>query len=151
MRKRHPFAAAVGLLAAMAVMSAQAKPNFSGRWVLVSPADSAGQEQTVTHDATTLKTGHASSGHGHAMVYKLDGTEHRNVLVSHNEDIVTMSKASWSGDKLTLITDTTYPDGRKRHAEGVWSLDAAGRLVVEFVENGPGPTPKTMKLVYAKQ
>ena len=151
MNGRHAFAAGVGLVLALTVMSAQDKPNFAGRWVLVSPAESAGQEQIVTQDAMTLTTGHASEGHGHQMVYKLDGTAHRNVLVSHGADVVTISKASWNGSMLTLIEDTTYPDGRKRHAERVWSLDAAGRLTVEFLESGPGASPTTMKLVYTRR
>ena len=30
------------------------KPDFSGRWVMVSPAEGAGQEQVIKQDATTL-------------------------------------------------------------------------------------------------
>ena len=115
-----------------AVTSAQEKPNFSGRWVVASPAPDAGQEQTITQTAATLTTGHASEGHGHRIVYKLDGTENRNALVSHGEEIVTLSKAAWSGNQLKITTDTTYPDARKRRTAQTWSLDGEGRLIVEI-------------------
>jgi hypothetical protein len=109
MRFCQALVGSVGILLAMAVTSAQEKPNFAGQWVLVSPAEGEGQEQTVTQDATTLTTAHASEGHGHRWVYKLDGTESRNVLVSHGNAVVTLSKASWDGNRLRIASDTTYP------------------------------------------
>jgi hypothetical protein len=152
MRRPQALAGSIGLLLGLAVISAQEKPNFAGRWVLVTPADRAGQEQTVTHDATTLTTAHASTGHGHRAQYKLDGTENRNVLVSHGSDIVTLSKASWHGNQLTIASDTTYPDGRKLATKQVWSLDADGRLTVDFTESGMGgASPTTRKLVYTRR
>ena len=151
MRGRHALAGSVVLLLAFVATRAQEKPNFTGQWVLVSPAEAAGQEQTVTHDAATLTTGHASTGDGHRAVYKLDGTESRNVVVSHGSDIVTLSKASWTGNQLTMTSDTTYPDGRKRQAKQVWSLDGEGRLVIDFTESWLGEAPKTMRLVYRRR
>jgi hypothetical protein len=151
MRGRQALVGSVGLLLALAAISAQQKPSFTGRWVLVSPAEGAGQEHTITQDAATLTTGHVSEGGGHGMVYKLDGTESRNVLVSHGSDIVTVSKASWNGNQLTITSETTYPDNRKRHVNEVWSLGGDGRLVVEFTETWLGASPRTTKLVYAKR
>src|SRR5688572_15304102 len=80
-------------LLATAPATAQQKPNFTGTWVAVSPAEAAGEEQEVRHTATTLSTGHASEGGGHHATYKLDGSESRNELTSHGEKIVTISKA----------------------------------------------------------
>ena len=151
MRGSQALVGSVGILLALAVISAQEKPDFAGRWVLVSPGEGAGQEHIVTQDAATLTTAHGSEGHGHRMVYKLDGTESRNVLVSHGSDSVTLSKASWNGNQLTITSDTTYPDGRKRHAKEVWSFGGDGRLVVELTETGLGASPKTTKLVYTRR
>lgn len=83
----------VFVTAAAVTMVAQAKPNFSGTWVVVSPAEAAGQEEQVRHTDTTLSTGHESEGGGHSATYKLDGSESRNELTSHGEKIVTLSKA----------------------------------------------------------
>ena len=130
---------------------AQERPNFTGRWVLAIPAGMAGQEQTVTHTAETLTTAHASSGHGHKKVYRLDGAESRNVLVSHGEDVVTLSTAVWNGSALTITSATTYPDGRKLHQKHVWSLDAEGRLVIDATHSGLTATPETARHVYVKK
>src|SRR5262245_60533533 len=143
------LAIAAAVVALLAPAPAQEKPNFAGHWVLVIPSESAGQAQRVTHDGTTLTTAHGSSGDDHRMTYKLDGSETRNVLKSHGSDIVTRSTASWTGARLTITSDTTYPDGRTLHAVQVWSLDG-DRLTVESIESGLRPEPRTMTLVYAR-
>lgn len=130
---------------------AQQRPDFSGRWVQESPADGAGQEQIIKHDAATLSTEHGSEGSGHRIVYKLDGTTSRNALTSHGSEIVTTSTASWKGDRLTIASTTTYPDGRKRLATEVWSLEATGKLVIEFKETIDGKSTADMKLVFVKR
>jgi hypothetical protein len=143
---------AVGVVAlAGAVAGAQSKPDFSGTWIIVTPAEAAGQEQQVQQTATTLTTGHASEGGGHAMTYKLDGTETRNVLTSHGEDIVSLSKAAWDGNKLVITTVTTYPDGRKLDAKQIWSLNAEGALVVEHTQAMAELKPTRLTVVHRKR
>lgn len=151
MSVRHASIVAAALLLAPAVPFAQERPNFSGRWVVAIPAGEAGQEQIVTHTADTLTTAHASSGHGHQKIYRLDGSESRNVLVSHGQDIVTISNASWNGRALTITSLTTYPDGRKLQQKQVWSLDAEGRLVTDMTQSGMTPAPETSRRVYVKK
>ena len=69
------------LIALTAVVAAgqNSKPNFSGTWLLVAPAEAAeetpGQEETITQTETTITFGHASEGGGHRMTYRLDGQE----------------------------------------------------------------------------
>jgi hypothetical protein len=140
----------VGLLCIVATASGQSKPDFSGRWVVVSPPDVAGQERDVRHDATTLSTSHPSEGGGHGAVYKLDGSESRNALASHGNEIVSISTASWTRDRLTVRTTTTQPDGRRSDQTQVWSLDAEGRLVIEVTETWRNSSMKT-KLVHSKR
>lgn len=149
-RNRSLFVLAIVTLGVVA-LAAQQKPNFSGRWVAVSPADAAGQEQFVKHDATSLSTSHEAEGDPHRAVYKLDGTESRNVLTSHGEDVVTTSKTTWSGAQLTITSVTTYPDGRRRDLKEVWSLDAEGRLVMEINLTMTGQPPMAIKMVSVKK
>ena len=80
---------ALAVVALSAAISAQPKPkpNFSGRWVVVSPEKGAGQEQIVKHDQKSLSTEHASEGKGHRMIYQLDGIERRNAIPSHGNEI----------------------------------------------------------------
>lgn len=129
------FACAVSLLA-------QEKPNFSGRWIPVPQSSDSGSEQVVTHDlkANTLTLQHDSEGDGHKLVYKLDGTEHRNTLASHGSEIVILSKAQWTGNQLTITSVVTYPDGRRMDSKQIWSIDASGQLIIELTETLDGRT-----------
>lgn len=144
------IATAAAMLAVVA--GAQQKPNFSGRWVVVSPEKGAGTEQIVKHDDKTLSTEHASEGGGHRMIYQLDGVERRNAMPSHGAEIVILSKAMWDGDRIVITSQASYPNGMKTQSKEVWSLDAQGRLVIDFTESGPGGTPgPTMKVIHVKK
>jgi hypothetical protein len=143
----HVCAVSAVICLAVLVGVAQLKPDFSGRWVVVTPVEGAGVEQIVKHDATTLSMTHASEGAEHATVYKLDGSENRNVISSHGQDVTTLSKASWSGNTLIITSATTYPDGRKLEQKQVWSLDG-GRLIIELTESMQGGPPKMTVLVH---
>ena len=142
--------AAAGIAAVS--LTAQQRPNFSGRWVAVSPSDAAGQQHVVKHEGTTLTESHGAESSDHVAVYNLDGKESRNVLKSHGEDIVTLSQATWNGQTLTITSDTTHPpDGRKVTSKQNWSLDGEGRLVIEFTETADGRAPRTVKMVFVKK
>jgi hypothetical protein len=142
--------AAVALLAA-AVLPAQSKPNFTGTWIITTPAEAAGQEQDVRHTPTTISTGHPSEGGGHHASYKLDGSESRNELTSHGEPIVTISRASWDGDKVVITSATTYPDGRKLESKQTWSLNASGQLVIDLTRTMTGQAAESMTIVHRKK
>ena len=124
---------AVALALASVAASAQKKPDFTGSWVAISPAEAAGQEQEVRHTATTLTTGHASEGGGHQAIYKLDGNESRSELTSHGDQIVTTSKAASDGDKVVITRATTCPDGRKLESKQTWSMKE-GSVVAQVVK-----------------
>ncbi len=141
----------IAVVLGAAVPAAQQKPNFSGRWVIVSPESEAGQVHVVKHEGTTLTESHEAEGPDHIAVYNLDGKESRNVMASHGADIVTLSQATWNDAKLTLTSATTYPDGRKMRSIQVWSLDAEGRLVIEFNETADGRAPRSMKVISVKK
>jgi hypothetical protein len=149
MRRSVLIAACVAF--ASVVAFAQAKPNFSGTWVTVSPADVAGQEQEVRHTPTMLSTGHASEGGGHHATYKLDGSESRNELTTHGEQIVTISKAVWEGNKLIVTNATSYPGSPKTESKSVWSIDPEGRLVIEHTRTVTGQPPFNITLVHKRK
>ena len=136
---------------AVAVVAAQQRPNFSGRWVRVNPEEGAGIEQIVRHEGDVLTTGHGASGGGHhGATYRLDGSENRNVITSHGSEIVTISTATWSGPELTIVSATTYPDGRRLRQTQVWSIDTEGRLIVQLTERADGQEPVTLRIVLRK-
>jgi hypothetical protein len=151
MKIRQALTAAGAIVLLAAAAAAQNKPNFTGTWAIVSEKKESRQtDQVVGQTATTLAIGHASEGGRHQAVYRLDGTENKNVISSHGGQIVSISKASWTGDKLTITTATTYPNGRKRDDKQIWSLDAEGRLIVEYTQS-TAQGPKTGKTIYTKR
>jgi hypothetical protein len=139
-------------LALAAGTLAQQQPDFFGRWVVVEPATGAGSEQLVSYDikANTLMLEHDSEGHGHKLVYKLDGTESRNALASHGSEIVILSKAQWTGNQITITGVATYPDGRRMQSRQVWSMDASGQLIVDVMETMDG-RQTTARTVHKKR
>ena len=144
------FAIAAAMLAVAA--SAQQKPNFSGRWVVVIPEKGAGQEQIVKHDDKTLSTERASEGGGHRMIYQLDGVERRSAIPSRGQEIVILSKALWDGDRVVITSQASYPNGMKTQSKEIWSLDAQGRLVIDYTESGPRGSPgPAMKVIHVKK
>jgi hypothetical protein len=141
-------------LIAVAVLSvhvgAQARPNFSGRWVQVTPADGAGQEQVVKHEGDKLSAVHGSSGDDHVLEYTLNGTETTQTLQSHGQDIVSKVRAAWEKERLVITSITDYGEGRVRTMKQVWSLDATGRLVIVVTPAGAKDT-ESVTVVYRKQ
>jgi hypothetical protein len=122
-------------------------PNFSGHWVVVLPQDSAGERIDVTQTATTLTEAH---GKEHSFIHKLDGTQSRNAFPSHDSEIVMLSTTAWAGDTLVVKIDTTYTAGNKVATKQVWSLDASGRLNIEFTNHVGTPGQTVTTLVYKK-
>ena len=128
---------------------AQTTPDFSGIWEPVELSENAisAAVQTVSHTATTLTYGHASSGGGHRFVYKLDGSENHSTLMH----IQSVARVSVDGDKLTISRVDTYPDGRVRESTHVWSLDPSGHLVVDSTDGLKGEKPVARRVVYKKK
>jgi hypothetical protein len=127
------------------------RPNFSGRWAIVEPAKGAGQEQVIKHDDKMLSKTPVSDRGGPPATYELNGMEHRSVMSMRGEQIVTVTKAAWEGNTLVVTILESYPNGMKLNVKEVWSLDAQGRLVVEYTESAQGQKPQVTKVVLQKK
>lgn len=129
------------------------QPNFSGTWVAVSPEQAAGQEEIIKHEGMTLTRGHGSeSGRGHWFSYKLDGRESNNILTPHpGEEIATVARASWQGERIVITEAVTYPNGRKREMTATLWLDDKGRLHIEAAELVDGRPAPGGTVVYSKK
>lgn len=141
----------LGVAALSVGASAQQKPNFSGRWIAVSPAKAAGQEHIVKHDDKSLSTEHASEGGGHRLVYQLDGVERRIAISASASDITMLATAAWDGNRVVITTNTSYPNGMKTRSKETWSIDAQGRLVIDFTESARNVQGPTMQIIYVKK
>ena len=127
------------------------RPNFSGRWVIVQPEKGAGQEQVIKHDDKMLSKTPVSERGGPPATYQLDGMEHRTVMSMRGEQIVTVTKAGWEGNTLVVSIVESYPNGMKLDVKEVWSLDAQGRLVIDYTESAERQKPQVMKVILQKK
>jgi hypothetical protein len=150
-------AAAMVLLTA-GLVSAQT-PNFSGKWTCTDcPAPGGGgggggrgggggglgPEFTATQDAATLKIDRTMGQNAVSMVYKLDGSESKNMTMGRGGQTEQVSKAAWTGGKLVI--STTIPNGVRTMTLSM----EGGNLVVETLQpardGGPGtPVKRTYK------
>ena len=126
--------AVVAVLAASVAWAQGQKPNFSGTWLLVAPAERAArapaQEETITQTDTTITLGHPSEGGGHRMTYRLDGQETENRLAGMRF----VSRASWDGQKLMLIDKDAAGAALRpgaRETKKILHIDQDGSLVME--------------------
>jgi hypothetical protein len=170
MRWRFRVTATAMILAVAVSLGAQAKPDFSGKWVMDPPAagpagDSAGRaggrgaggggaagfqpgfgpEFTIKQDANTLTI--TRGGQATPLVYKLDGSESKNMVTRGGQQQEQVAKATWEGSKLVIATEVNF-QGNTADQRRVLSLEGAN-LVIEQTNpgrNGGGPT----KVVYKK-
>src|SRR4051812_48230741 len=114
----RPMAIATVWMVAVSVclLDAQAKPDFSGKWVMDPPARPAatgdrgggrggfqpgfGSEFTVKHDAAAVTITRA--GQATPLVYKLDGSESKNMVTRDGQPQEQVAKATWDGNKLVI-------------------------------------------------
>lgn len=132
--KRLPLVLAAALILGAGVM-AQKRPDFTGRWVVDPPAKGAGQEIVLKQDDKTL-TMSVEGKRGRA--HQLDGTEQRTVIPMRGGEVVMLSRAVWQGDTIVITTTTSYPNNMKTVSKEIWSIDAQGRLVIDFTETAEG-------------
>jgi hypothetical protein len=165
---RKFFATAVAIIVAMGVsLGAQAKPDFSGKWMM-DPAPAAtpaagggraggrgagaagfqpgfGPEFTVKQDAKALVI--TRGGQSGTLTYNLDGTESKNPVTRDGQKQEQIARATWEGDKLVIATEVNF-QGNTAEQRRVLSLEG-GNLVIEQTNPGRNGGPAT-RIVYKK-
>ena len=152
----------VALLAvALAVPSmamAQAKPNFTGKWVQdMEKSDPAGgggggrgpagpQTLTYTQTAADLTIEREGPNGVTKTVYKLDGSDSVNAG-GRGGDVT--SKTAWEGNKLVTKYSRTMGEATVAVTE-TRSIEADGTLVVVTAQKG-GPNGDTSRKVVFKK
>ena len=166
MKRLTALMAVAALVVGSAMVFAQAKPNFAGKWTLdpaVAPAagngapgggrggrgGGLGQELTITQDATTLTLEYVGGGRNPGpmkLAYRLDGSESKNPGMGGQEQV---SKAAWQGDHLVVTTQLNF-GGNSVEQKRTFSLEG-GNLVIESVNPGrEGGAGTPMKMTYKK-
>ncbi len=171
MRAKALVTATALVLVAAVGLSAQARPDFSGKWVMdpaAAPAAPAGgggggrgggrgggggagfgPEFTATQNASTLTISRMQGDQTITATYNLDGSESKNTVAGRGGQQEQVSKATWDGNKLVIVT-TLDLGGNAVEQRRVLSIEG-GNLVVEQTAPGRGGgEPTTTKLVYKK-
>jgi len=153
-------------------VSAQAAPDFSGRWA-TEPATTGrgaagdmgsgwGSPITITQDTAKLTVEYAFFGRGDMQppmkfVYALDGSETKNSVMMGRGVQAQTSKAAWDGERLVITTIHTFADpvsGKPQNTEvkQTLSLESPTVLIVETLRAGVmGGPSSTTKTTYKKQ
>ena len=175
MRRNFIVVAAVLLFCAAVGLSAQAKPDFSGKWVMDAAAAPAappagapagggggggfggrgggggrggiGNEFTVVQNAKTLTITRMQGDQTVTTVYNLDGSESKNMVAGRGgaEPTAQISKAVWDGAKL--VVTTMAGNGEQKR---VFAMEG-GNLTIETTQPGRDGGPGTpTKVTYKK-
>jgi len=167
MRRISFLATALAMTLLVAGLSAQGKPDFSGKWTLVPDPNAApaggggggggggrggggrgggggaqfcGQECTITQSATELTVTRMTQAGEQKNVYKLDGSESKNA--GRGGEVV--SKAMVEGGKLMISTQLPGRDGGAGVTAKTTVSMAGGMMEVE-TDAGRGATKQTYK------
>ena len=140
---------------------AQAKPDFSGKWVREAPAGGAaagggggrggggggfGMENTITQNAKTLTVEYTAGQNPVKLVFNLDGSASTNKMMGRGGEATDqVSKATWDGAKISIVTTTPNGDVKR-----VISMEGANMVIESTVPGRDGGAPTTNKAVYKK-
>jgi len=141
------------IVLSVAALAAQDKPNFAGTWKIVGDSGDmmVAPQMTVAQDAQTL-TVTASTQMGEIKtVYNLDGSENKAPLDFNGTSIDRVTKAAWTGAKLTMTVLTNF-NGQSFESKAVWSMNQDGTLHVETTRPDfqGGGSPVTSTVNYKK-
>jgi hypothetical protein len=141
-------------------VSAQTRPDFSGKWVLV-PEKSVlqrsqgtvrievfGEEFTATQDAETLVIWNSLDTSGSPYVYKLDGTETTFIRQAVTGPRELTFGTRWEGNTLILITASKDADGERMSVEFRMGFSIDRFLLIQAPW---GPDRSMVESVYKKQ
>ena len=140
-------AAFAGIVLAVATISAQDLPNFSGEWVLIDPSIDPAPVLTVVQNEQRLEIEALSSGGPSSGSYGV-GTVGGVIGPIPGGEV---PRIEWSWKDGTLVV--TFEGGRLIPGlvrQEVWSLDLGDRLVVTITTRKPNAAPDTTRFVYRK-
>ena len=131
---RRAVLSLVALLALMAGLSAQDKPNFAGTW------KAAGNFNwwTITVEGNKMTVTLSIAGNSESTVYLLDGTPSKKIIEGPAGTMELVHTSRWEGD--VLVTTITGP-GQERIESRSMEADGTMRVKTVFVTMGGKPAP----------
>jgi Spy/CpxP family protein refolding chaperone len=166
MRHFSKAVAAVAAVLFVASLSAQAKPDFSGKWTLVpdpaaAPADAGGggrgggrggggggqlcgQECTIASDAAMLTITRTTQAGETKAMYMLNGSDSKNMQQGRGGATEVVSKAMWDGNKVSISTTRDF-GGNSVTTKATLSVTGGELTIVNEGQGQAGPTTTTQK------
>lgn len=131
---KHAILSTALALAVVAGVSAQAKPNFAGKWKQAGSFNA----WAITVEGSKMTVTMTVAGNSESTVYLLDGTPSTKTFEGPNGMMENVSTSTWEGD--VLVTTTKMGSGATM-VEKRW-LEPDGTMRVQNTFNFPGkPSP----------
>ena len=171
---RHALCTGFLIFAAVAVTTAQDRPDFSGTWILVSPNPApSNAPQTLVVEASFRRQSVRGTPINPPLVTLTVSSRFGNAIRSDIYTVGTIGgvvgglpekgrpdngprtssrySTRWDGDKL-VVDLANYADGKLTSEHGeVWSLDGQGTLSITVTDHIVGDPATTTNLVYRRQ
>ena len=127
---------AIVAIAFLTGVSAQAKPNFAGKW----KAAGSFTTWTITVEGSKMTVTMTIAGNSDSTVYLLDGTPSAKTMEGPNGPVENVLTSTWEGD--VLVTTITAPNMTRIERR---SLEADGTMKVQstftIMQGKPAPPP----------
>jgi hypothetical protein len=141
------------VLLATSAITAQTRPDFSGKWVDVqSVGGKEVIEETlvVTQDAQGLSyVSYARNGReGERLAVLFNGTPKSQPRQMEGD---ATSIAKWDANTLVIATTVKRPGRLEFNHERRFSIDTSKQLVIETITKAEGAAPRNAKTVYRRQ
>ena len=131
---KHAILSMALALAVFAGVTAQAKPNFAGKWKAAGSFNS----WTITVEGSKMTVTMTVAGNSDSTVYLLDGTPSTKTVEGPNGMVENVATSTWEGD--VLVTTTKLSSGATM-VEKRW-LEPDGTMGVQNTLTFPGkPSP----------
>ena len=131
---RAAILSAIFAIAFVTGVSAEEKPNFSGKW----KATGSFTAWTITVEGSKMTLTQTVAGNSESTVYMLDGTASKKTIEGPNGPAENVSTSTWDGDVLVTTTKTGMG---ATITEKRW-LDPDGTMRVQNSIEFPGkPSP----------
>jgi hypothetical protein len=154
-----PGTADLALILPASALQTPRTPDFTGRWILVSPEPAtllrqpslnlaAADELVVTQDAVSFTVSHPASLEG----FPQSGTHRFGSSGVTGSGGQSWSDTFWFGTELIITAGMQLPgsDGRRSSWSERWSLESDGRLEIRIVAERPGAATEGVTLVYRR-
>ena len=137
MKMKRAMLSAALAIACIAGVSAQDKPNFSGKWKAAGSFNS----WTITVEGSKMTVTMTVAGNSESTVYMLDGTPATKTVEGPNGPMETVRTSTWEGN--VLVTSTQIGNG-SANIEKRW-LEPDGTMRVQTIltmlQGKPAPPP----------